>query len=232
MNIRAREDELFQAWRRKYADASFVIDGCPNPFVYEKQDRKIVFVLKDGNLGTPDPSESIDERTYNQRDELEKQPTPWWRTLALWSFFLENPSATWQMGENSVSDQQSIRDALSRHCIVQLKKTWGIGSVKKNVLQNTANTDKDEITKQLSIYTPNFIVCCGNGDHLAEILCCRNSGYRKTSDGIGYWKAMLKNGSAFLVDYCHPSIRVGTKVKGIVAKGLISAITEIESKEH
>jgi len=38
MNIREAENKLFDKWRTKYSEVSFVIDGCPNPNIYTKGD--------------------------------------------------------------------------------------------------------------------------------------------------------------------------------------------------
>lgn len=228
MNIREAEDQLFSEWKKKYIDESFVIDGCPTPEVYLQEKRKVVFVLKDGNLGNPNFADSFENRTYNQRYELEHEPTLWWETIAKWCYFLNNNSDSWDCAENTIKDESSIRKLLSHHCIIQLKKTWGGGSVRNTTLAQVVVNDKAEIITQLSIYQSHFIVACGNGEHLAAVFDCKNSDKMKTSTGVGYWKVKLENHDCFLVDYCHPSIRVGTKIKGIVAKGLSFAILEIE----
>lgn len=228
VDIRQLENELFEEWKKKYAHDSFVIDGCPNPDVYSKESRKVIYVLKDGNLGRPDLSKPLEERIHDQRDELENNPPLWWRTMAIWSFFIRNKFATYESGESSISDQDSIRQSLSRHCVVQLKKTWGGGSVQNETLQNVASSDRSEILRQLSIYQPNFIVACGNGEQLADVYRCSKSDYSKSSSGVGYWKIELNEKPCFIIDFCHPSNRAGTKVKGLIAKGLISVIEEIE----
>ena len=104
MNIREAENKLFDKWRTKYSEVSFVIDGCPNPNIYTKEERKVVQVLKDGNLGEPNPSDSFGDRTYDQRDELENNPTQWWSTIATWSYFLKTPSKTWQHVQDFVTN--------------------------------------------------------------------------------------------------------------------------------
>jgi len=228
MGIREEENKLFEKWRKKYETASFVIDGCPNPDIYIQEDRKVVFVLKDGNLGEPNLGDAYDDRIYDQRDELERKPTPWWNTIAQWCFFLKTPSASWELAQDKIKDQLSIKTALSHHCIVQLKKTWGVGAVSNDKLAEVVFNDKNEIISQLTIYEPDFIIACGNGDHLSKVFNCNHDNRRETSAGVGYWKLELKNKACYLIDYCHPSIRVGTKVKGIIAKGLSSAILEIE----
>lgn len=224
MNIREKENDLFSEWQKKYEDSSFVIDGCPNPEVYIKEKIKIVFVLKDANLGSPDSS----NRIYDQREELEHNPIQWWETIARWSYFFKMPSASWCRAEKEVKTRESIRDLLGHHCIVQLKKAWGGGSVENETLADAVKKDKNEIVNQLSIYAPRFIVACGNGEHLAEALDLKNTDFRKTSAGIGYWETVLANKPCYVIDYCHPSNRAGTKVRGLIAIGLSLALMEIE----
>ncbi len=225
MNIREEEDRLFERWKSSYGGRSFVTDGCPNPAIYLSQHRKVVFVLKDGNLGEP----SADDNTYDQRGELEDAPTPWWVTIARWCFFIDAPRATWQQARSEIFDGETIKRALSRHCIIQLKKTWGGGSVSNQSLEECVAADKEYIVSQLSIYTPHFIIACGNGDQLRALFGTDIDEPMETTFGVRYWRVKLTGTACYLVDYCHPSIRVGTKVKGLIAKGLIGAISEIET---
>lgn len=222
MNIREKENLLFNEWKKKYSTSSFVIDGCPYPEIYGAEKRKVVFILKDGNLGEATPGDE-----YDQREELENHPTLWWSTMAKWCYFLGKPNASWA-DSKEIYDQASIRSALSRHCVVQLKKTWGGGSVSNESLTGHVANDRSEIVAQLSIYAPHFIVACGNGDQLSTIFDCTNENRAETTNGVGYWVIKLNGNHSHLIDYCHPSIRVGTKVKGLIAQGLASAISEIE----
>lgn len=228
MSIRESEDRLFNEWQKKYAESSFVTDGCPNPNVYESEIRKVVFVLKDGNLGEPNLSETFDKRHYDQRKELEIAPDTWWSTIAQWCFFLKKPNASWKDSQIAINNQESIKVALSHHCFIQLKKAWGGGSVSNNSLEEFANRDTHEIISQLSIYTPNFIIACGTGDQLSNIFNYSSHKQQETSAGIRYFDIELNGFPCYLIDYCHPSIRVGTKVKGLIAQGLAHAILEIE----
>lgn len=228
MSIREREDKLFEKWRKKYEESSFVIDGCPKPDIYQQERRKVVFVLKDGNLGWADTNDSPDDRVYNQRWELEFDPTLWWGKIAIWSHYLRNPSASWSDAEK-IKDKNSIQEALSHHCIIQFKKTWGKGAVSNSELSEVAVKDRNEIIEQISIYSPDFIVACGNGEHLANTFRCNAENRKETNSGVGYWVVDLSGKKSHLIDYCHPSIRVGTKVKGLIAKGLASAVLEIEN---
>ena len=226
MNIRDRENSLFEKWRNKSKSlgGSFMIDGCPNPTTYEQELRKVIFVLKDGNIG--EDGEPGDD--YDLRDELENNPTDWWRrVIAKWCFFLRFPSASWGDALRVIDSTASVKDALSRHCFIQLKKTWGFGSVSNVDLLSAVQNDRSEILEQLAIYSPDFIICCGNGDYLRTAFDCHPSDRNMTVDGVGFWRVKVGDRQSVLVDYCHPSIRIGTKVNGMVARGLSSALTEI-----
>lgn len=223
MKIREKENLLFERWRHKYAEKSFMVDGCPNPSTYELESPKIVFVLKDGNMG--DSGKPGDE--HDQRHELEHDPHPWWGVIARWCFFIKFPNASWEEGLRAIGSPTSIKEALSRHCFMQLKKSWGFGSVSNDDLYNVVINDRTEILEQLSIYSPDFIIACGNGDHLKRVFDCTDPERKMTIDGVGFWRVFLGKHQAILVDYCHPSIRIGTKVNGFIARGLASALTEI-----
>lgn len=223
MNIRNKEDTLFEQWRLKYPEKSFMIDGCPNPFQYEAAIQKVIFVLKDGNMGENGQPGDV----HDQRSELEHNPHPWWDVIARWCLFIKSPTVSWQEGKKAIDSAASRKEALSRHCFIQLKKNWGFGSVSNDELNKVVHNDKTEILKQLAIYSPNFIIACGNGDQLRHIFDCNQSDRKMTINGVGFWHVALGNHQCILVDYCHPSIRVGTKVNGIVARGLASALTDI-----
>jgi len=223
MNIRKQEDELFKQWSKKYTNSTFLIDGCPNPNIYLSEKRKIIFVLKDGNLG-----KSHEGSTYDQRNDLEKSPHKWWQTIAKWCYFLNNETATWKEAKTNINTQEATIAALSRHCFIQLKKEGGVGSISNIELNEVIKKDKNEIINQLSLYSPNFVIACGNGEQISSLFGCSGINRKETGSGIGYWEINLNNKHCCLVDYCHPSIRAGTKIKGLIAQGLSLAISDIE----
>ena len=110
------------------------------------------------------------------------------------------------------------------------KKESGIGSVSNSTLYKAIENDKEEIIKQFGIYSPDFIVACGNGDQISSMFDLSTMKRKETIFGVGYREVNINRKDSCLIDYCHPSIRVGTKVKGLIAKGLSAAIMEIEEK--
>lgn len=227
MNIRELEDKLFAEWMKEAHIQPFTVDGCPNPDIYIKEKVKTIFVLKDANLA------NNNDQTFLLRKQLEKEPHKWWHTIAKWCFFLQFPDQTWEQAEKLLTpkNKTAIRQTLSHHCFVQLKKEGGGGSISDEQLHNATSTPKykDYFIRQLSIYQPDFIVGCGNGEHLKGTLNLSYTDVQQTSNGTRYWSFALSGKHTYLIDYCHPSVRCGTKVKGLIARGLSEAISEIKN---
>ena len=153
----------------------------------------------------------------------------WWATIGKWCYFINNPSDSWRQANDAISNMESIRESLRSYCVVQLKKTWGNGSVANETLYKVISNDKDEIISQLSIYKPHYVVACGNGDQLSSMFGKNKNDRIDLNSGVGYWEIKLIRNSCFLIDYCHPSVRCGTKIKGLVAKCLAEAIHELDN---
>lgn len=164
---------------------------------------------------------------YDQRYELANDPHPWWAVVARWCHFIRYPTDSWANALCTIDSGNAIKEALSRHCFVQLKKSWGTGSIANDELHRVVQDDRDEILEQLAIYTPDFIICCGNAEQLGVVFGCQCSTRQMTKDGVGYWIVTLDGRRTTIVDFCHPSIRIGTKVNGMIARGLAAALEEI-----
>ena len=221
MDIRKLEDELFNSWSKNNAASTFTIDGCPNPKVYSSESRKFVFVLKDSNLG-----KDYSEPLYYLRHELETKPHLWWKTIASWCYFLQDSNASWLEVRNKISTHDSIKEVLGHYCFMQLKKESGGGGVSYSELREAVETDKHQIIKQLTIYSPDYVIACGTGDLLSAVF---DGNHYETNSGVGYWKIEIGGKSSCLIDYCHPSIRAGAKIRGLIAQGLSKAVSEIET---
>lgn len=219
--IRSREDCLFEEWRKSYAQGAFVIDGCPNPEKYLASDHRIVFVLKDANLGN-----KFEGLLYDQRNELEFHPHRWWRTIGLWCSAIRY-NRSWADHCDSVTDQSSIACALSDFAIIQLKKIGGVGAISNQSLTDTVLKDREMIRRQISIYEPNVVVACGNGNELIKAFSPDELLRGETHYGVGYWNVSAFDQNFIIIDYCHPSARVGTKIRGQIALGLGQAVKQV-----
>ena len=80
---------------------------------------------------------------------------------------------------------------------------------------------------QISIYHPDVIVCCGTGYYISRIFESFMGPRLETSIGVGYWCSTAFGKKSFIIDYCHPSARVGSKLSGIVASDLADTIDRL-----
>ena len=134
MSIRDQENALFNAWMAKDDIEPFIIDGAPDPERYENSDPKVLFILKDANMG-----ESFDGAVYDQRNELENCVHKWWQTVARWCYLIGNKEKTWVEAKEDIKAEETwgnekIRDAVGPFAFIQLKKQGGLGNVSNNSL--------------------------------------------------------------------------------------------------
>lgn len=77
MNIREKEDNLFDEWMENSQRNPFVKDGCPSPSDYLASSHKIVFLLKEANFGLShaeqESPEKLKREVYDQRLELQNK---------------------------------------------------------------------------------------------------------------------------------------------------------------
>jgi len=226
MDIRKKEDELFEKWMRKDKFRCFIKDGCPAPEVYSKSEMKIVFVLKDANFG----EERINSNSepHEQRDPMRNKPHPWWEKLRDWCVPIMNPEMDWEQRINI-----SIKESLAPFAFMQLKKSAGEGSVNNETLTDFAIRYNEKIRSQFEIYQPDFIVCCGVGKIVNTEVFSGTSERKVTPNGIGYWTIKVDGAPdekvTYIIDFCHPSARFGGKIAGTVAFGLAQAINYLNN---
>jgi hypothetical protein len=211
MGIRESEDELFSKWKEKYG--TFVIGGVPCPDAFLASPTKVVFVLKDIN--------ALDVRgEFDLRLQLERDPHPWWRTIANWCAAISAFPKTLAW-----SDVQRIpiKQCLEPFAFMQFKKTAGGGSVNDETLLDYARNDANEIRAQFAIYRPNVIVCCSVGQIVADTL--GGAPWHETERGVPFMKLSLyTDRTTYLINYMHPSARA---TKNVVCYGLLDAYAEI-----
>ncbi len=204
------------------------MDGVPSPDTYQNAQKRILFILKDANFRISkekQASGNYSNEPYDQRIELRDSPDEWWRKVSNWCVPMLKPELDWEKVK-----QEDICNSLSYFAFMQLKKNAGGGSVVTNKLSEIAKEDKDEIKKQISIYQPEFIVCCGVGEIVNKNVFGNNSHLEYTKNGVGYWKVLINNTPSYIIGYCHPSARFGKRVEGAVALGLSEAISFISNK--
>jgi len=152
MTIKEREEELFQRWRTERGYDRFIKDGVFNEETWERQTVKLTFILKDPNWPGGDG---------DIRENLEKYPNRnhWrtWNNIARWTRALLDGGAF----PGFITREERL-EQLRRISFLNLKKVGGGSHTRHNELQACAYKDAPFIRKQLLLYLPDMIICCGD----------------------------------------------------------------------
>lgn len=214
-SLNAREDALFEAWKRRlgHAAENFVPDGAVCGETYESTWPRIVFLLKEVN----DPGGG----DWDLRDFL-RSGGRWqtWNNVTRWTEgILALPEIhPWKNLERI--DENARTRGLRKIAAVNIKKTPGGATADAGGLHRFALENGEFIRRQLDLYRPNLIVGCGSGvsDVFFEYIYGAPE-WRKTVRGTSY----VALGSATYFDYYHPAARVSAR---LLYEELIDSVRE------
>lgn len=171
--LRRAEEELFREWKGKYE--LFVPDGLVDPLAYASSPLKITFVLKEVN----------DEGASDLTDFL-REGAVWttWNNVARWSAGLLFNKTFDEVKDLNGDDRKHHLAPLS---VLNLKKTPGGSTSDPAELDAFAKEDSAFIRRQLAIYKPDMIICCGTGTiFVNEVLDKSYKSWIKLSDDLWY----------------------------------------------
>jgi len=148
ISIVAKENELFERWRK--TTANFVVDGVVNEEAFLKESCRFVFILKEANqMGKTSLIDFL-------KNGAPKNGGHTW-----------NPVCRWLTGESSrVFSPKERSTILGKIAIVNLKKEDGGSVTNLAKLRQVVAKDRDYIKTQLSFYSefvPVIFICCGPG---------------------------------------------------------------------
>lgn len=154
MMIKDREKVLFEEWKRKRNYQYFITDGVFDEDEWNKQSIKILFVLKEANW----ENGNIDMCDYLLS---EVSPTYWktWNNIARWT------KAIMEGGEYLRHVSRSDKTYwLRKVAFMNLKKVGGDAVAENETIYFFAENDRVYIKKQIELYEPDIIICCGRGE--------------------------------------------------------------------
>lgn len=246
IDIRQAEDSLFKEWAAKRHP--FATDGCADPKKYRESNQKIVFVLKERNWGhTIEDQRELQVSGLVEIVEERDIFNSWWTLMAQWADVLipnENdhkswleiqssfiPSSTMTPEESNQWVYERNKDSLGKCACIQLKKAPGGGNLNKEDFFTIVKEDKDLLLRQLSIYSPHFIISCGSYDNWFTFtkIIFENTIISQTKNGINYFIVQLNDNDhkTAVINFGHPSMRVNSTLWGALTFGLREALTEI-----
>jgi len=145
-------NDIWRKWERHYQQLGITEDICKdgmlNEEVFRRQDRRILFVMKD-----TDQAPGID-----LRDFLKDGPRyPMWHITARWAAAILRDFP----GFDKIDDLAVMKDALSKVAVINLKKPTGGAAADIAVVNAYAHQDRDLLVEQIEAIRPTIIVACG-----------------------------------------------------------------------
>lgn len=207
MTIKEKEQSLFAEWRKVQKYSCFISDGVFDEEEWNKQSCKILFVLKEANW-------------ENGNEDLcryllsEKSSTYWktWNNVARWT------KAILEGGEYPPNVSKADKTYwLRKVAAMNLKKVGGDAVAENDTIYSFAQRDKVYLKRQIEIYEPDIIICCGRGEGKnADIL----HDVVFAEEEVSEWKEPILQYNYFLakihdkinipvVSFYHPQMRGG-----------------------
>ncbi|WP_069648988.1 hypothetical protein [Caloranaerobacter ferrireducens] len=213
--ITNNENKLFKLWSQNRP--GFVSDGvvCEDSYISAKI--KIVYILKEVN--------DIDGGNWDLREFVRNGARAnTWNNITRWTLGIINidKELCWDEIENITIEQR--KKYLKSICVINLKKTPGNYVCNEDELCRIAKEDKLYLKKQISLYDPDLIICCGTSDIYHSIFN-EPVEWKRTNRGIWYYEYKKDK---YLISYLHPEARVRDN---LLFYGLIDAIKEIKGIE-
>lgn len=210
--IMERQEELFSRWKEKYD--YFEPDGIVDPMWYNSSWLKLTFILKEVNAKE---DEEFDLTEFLREGVVGST----WNNISRWSAGL--------LFERKYEDVEYLngedrKKYLSPISVINLKKTPGGASSDGKEIEDFASEDRDFIKKQLEIYSPDVIVCCGTGTtFITKILGLEGSNWIKQSDDFWY----LWHEDTLVVGAWHPQQRTKGRTNRYLFENLVTPLKKI-----
>ena len=199
------ENELFEKWqaREKHQGKLFNCDGIVNMDVWEKEDCRILFLLKEAwhKDSVSDP--------YNLTEDL-RNSEPWssmWNRVAEWTrgihLTAEGKPAPYRNLKKSEAKLE-----LQKIAVINIKKSGGESRSKNDDLMKYVEEDYDLIYDQIEMVNPTIIVCGYTIGFLNKVIELKGEEpINKTGENhCDNWHYKWKD--RIILDYYHPAYQV------------------------
>lgn len=220
MSIREAEETLFDEWSRDRK--WFTRDGVICESQYLKASPRILFILKEPN----DKKKTFkDLRAFLQEGGRSQT----WDSIARWI-----KGIYWGMGlswndlavDNMGHDERNnFRiEQLQKVVAMNLKKEPGVEVTDNKELTRHALADGDFLKRQIALYEPELIICCGPMvGHLASEIFWpdRTKDWKETSWGVEYLQVTNRQ---VAISYHHPAARAAPNA---LCQTLMGAVREV-----
>ena len=216
MGITEQQKKLFDELRQK--DPTIIDDGVVDETQYLSAGHRIMYVLKEVNGGA---GWSLCDHLRSGGRDQEHDAT--WDNIARWTEgILHLPEdKPWALMEKDCWDRRERM--LPKICAVNLKKTSGSYVSNGQEIYDAALDNADILKRQLKLYAPDIVICCGTGDAFADA-CFADQKIEWQMTGRGVWYFIEKD--TIFISFSHPAARVKDCY---LYYALMDAIREIQS---
>lgn len=154
-------EELFGRWSKKDDITLFVEDGIICPEIYEKQNLKLLYVLRDAHV----VDKSVNKCDLRADLQNPKGEGRTWNNVARWTrAWLDQVD----YGKVERIDAIALSEQLKRIAAMNLKKE--AGGARAERIAEFARNHKAEIIEEISICCPDIIIACGTFNELKTII--------------------------------------------------------------
>ena len=211
MSIKKSETKLFN--QLKINNPSIVTDGVVNEKEYLDSKYKILYIMKEVN--------SYQNGGWSLTEFISNGAIPQtWDNVARWTEGILNLEKDFDWEYLSRANDLRRNIYLKKIASINLKKTPGRHTSIAKEISMGAKNNKEIIKKQVDIYQPDIIICCGTSGIFVKDCLESDLTWQMTSRGIEYM--ILDN--TIIVSFSHPEARVADQY---LYYALIDAIREI-----
>lgn len=215
MSIKDAENELFNQLKinNPTNNPTIVTDGIVDEKEYLDSKYKILYIMKEVNSDQKDEWSLTEFLSNGARSQT-------WDNIARWTEGILNleKDLAW---EYLSRDNDIRRDIyIKKIASINLKKTPGRHTSIYNEIRMATKNNKEILKKQVDIYQPNIIICCGTSGLFVKDCLESDLTWQMTSRGIEY---MILD-ETIIVSFSHPEARVADQY---LYYALIDAIREI-----
>ncbi|MDU4209903.1 MAG: hypothetical protein E6Z20_07125 [Finegoldia magna] len=210
MDIKEKEKDIFDKLRK--IDPSIVEDGIVNEEEYLDSKYKIVYIMKEVNGGSG----------WNLKDFLsEGGRSQTWDNVARWTEGLLNLNQEYDWAYLEKNNEKRRKDFLKKIGVINLKKTPGHHTSEYKKISMAAFENRNLIKKQVDLYNPDIIICCGTADDFVKnYFESKFVNWNMTKRGVQFIKFKEK----IIVSFTHPEARIRD---AYLYYSLIDAVHEI-----
>ena len=194
MNIKEKEKEIFD--KLKQIDPSIVEDGIVNEEEYLTSKYKIIYIMKEVNGGAG----------WNLKSFLyDGGRSQTWDNVAMWTEGLLNINQEYNWSYLEENNENRRKYYLKKIGVINLKKTSGHHTADNKKISMAAFENRNLIKKQVDLYKPDIIICCGTADDFVKnYFDSKFVNWNMTKRGIQY----IKCNNKIIVSFAHPEARI------------------------